>query len=157
MKNFKLLLFIGLISLLLVHCSSVQDKQNKNAPPQLISQDKMIVILADIQITEAYLKNLRKLGNKVKDTALLYYERVFKKNKITKATFEESLLYYKQDLEHLDEMYILVVTRLNELKAKNEEIILIMKADSVRQDSIKQAAFILDSIQKINDTTNIDH
>jgi len=135
----------------------VQDKQDEMAPPYLISQDKMIVVLADIQITEAYLKDLRKQGYRVKDTALLFYERVFKKNEITKTAFEESILYYKRDLEHLDEMYTLVITRLNELKAKNEEIILLMKADSARQDSIKHAEFILDSIQQLNDSTNIEH
>ena len=135
----------------------MQDKQDEMAPPYLISQDKMIVVLADIQITEAYLKDLRKQGYRVKDTALLFYERVFKKNEITKTAFEESILYYKRDLEHLDEMYTLVITRLNELKAKNEEIILLMKADSARQDSIKHAEFILDSIQQLNDSTNIEH
>jgi len=153
MKNIKHFLSIGFLSLLLLNCSSVQDKPNEIAPPHLISQEKMIVVLADIQITEAYLKDLRKQGNIVKDTALLYYERVFKKNEITKTAFEESILYYKQDLEHLDKIYTLVITRLNELKAKNEEIILLMKADSARQDSIKHAEFILDSIQQLNDST----
>jgi len=153
MKIIKHFLSIGFLSLLLLNCSSFQDKQDEVAPPHLISQDKMIVVLADIQITEAYLKDLRKQGYSVKDTTLVYYERVFKKNEITKTAFEESLLYYKRDLEHLDEMYTLVITRLNELKAKNEEIILLMKADSVRQDSIKRAEFILDSIQQLNDST----
>jgi hypothetical protein len=32
-----------------------------------------------------------------------------------------------------------------------------MKADTARQDSIKHAEFVLDSIQKINDTTIIEH
>ncbi len=148
----KTALIIGLLSLFFTHCSFFQGDDD-DAPTQLISKDKMIIILADIQITEAYLMDLKKSGHKVKDTSLLYYKRVFKKNDVTKTTFEESLLYYKQDLKELENMYIKVITRLNELNAKSEEILLQMKADSIIQDSVQQAIKVFDSIQKLNDTS----
>ncbi len=151
MKN-KGILIIILLSFFLYQCSFNQDKEN-NTPAHLISKDKMIVILADIQITEAYLKNLKKMGHKVTDTSILYYKRVFKKNSVTRSDFEENLLYYKQDLKGLEDLYTQVITRLNELQAKNEELLLQMKADSIKQDSLKHAALLLDSIQQLYDSS----
>jgi len=145
----KILSTLFLLSLLFSHCSFIDNKKNQDQPQQLIPKEKMIVILADMQITEAYLKQLRKAGYKVKDTSLIYYTKVFKKNKITKSIFEQSLLYYKRDLQDLEKMYTDVIIRLNELKAKNEELIIEMKADSLRQDSIQKAQKVADSIEKI--------
>lgn len=139
--------------------------KSDDMPANLIPKEKMILILADVQITEAYLQNLKKAGHKIKDSSALYYKIVFKKNEITINSFEESLIYYRQDLAVLELIYTDVITRLNELKAKNEEILLDMKNDSIRQDSIAKAIIILDSLEKIahiedtlrliNDTTTV--
>lgn len=145
MKN-ALGLIILILSISLIQCSS---PQKNGKPEKLIPKEQIVLILADMQITEAYLDELKMPGNMLKDSSLLYYDRIFRKNQITQLEFEESLLYYKQDLVDLENIYTQVITRLSELKAKNEELLLEMKADSIRQDSIRKAKIIQDSLQKI--------
>lgn len=142
MKYLLSILLLSIILLSACHYQNEEMDENKYIP-----REKMILILADIQITEAYLEEVKKTGKRVRDTSLLYYEKVFKKHQISPLAFEESLLWYKKDFEDLDLLYTEVITRLSELKAKNEELMLQMKADSVRADSIARVEFILDSIQ----------
>jgi hypothetical protein len=165
-------IFAILILLFLTGGCSLWEKDKPNTTPNpIIPREKMISILADMQITEAYLNDLRKSGHKTKDSSLLYYEKIFKKNEISQSDFKANLLYYKEDLGGLEKMYTDMITHLNELKAKNEEMLLQMKADSIyqdslkkvqllndslffiqREDSIKRSKFIHDSINKLNDT-----
>ena len=141
--------FIGVTSLILILAAcDFSSEMDEEIPEGIIPEDKMVVILADMQISEAYLSDIRKTSERLKDSTLLYYKKVYKKNKITKDQFEKSLLFYKTDLEHLEQIYTKVVVRLNELKAKNEEVLLELKADSVRRDSIA-AIRIQDSLQQI--------
>ena len=147
MMNFRT--FIGISSLFLIFAAcDLLPKKDKEIPEGIIPEAKMVVILADMQISEAYLSDIRKTSERLKDSTLLYYKMIYKKNMITKDQFEKSLLFYKKDLENLEQIYTKVVVRLNELKAKNEEILLELKADSVRRDSI-HAIRIQDSLQQI--------
>lgn len=149
MNKGNLILF--LISVLLFgacQSSSKEEEINKN---EIIPEEKMIVVLADMQLAESYLDFLRKNGNQTKDSAMVYFERVFKKHQINQEEFEKSLLFYKKDLDHMGLIYTNVITRLNELKAKSEEMIQQMKADSLRQDSLR-ALQIADSINMLNDS-----
>lgn len=142
MKQPFIILLISII--MLSSCDNKKDDMESN---KYIPREKMILVLADMQITESYLESLKKTGRRMNDTTLLYYEKVFKKHQISPAEFEESLLWYKKDYEDLDLLYTEVITRLSELKAKNEELMLQMKADSIRADSMLRAEFISDSIQ----------
>jgi len=129
-----------------------EKKEEIKAPDNLISKEKMIIIMADIQVTEAYIKKHKLKRQPKTDTSLLYFHKLFQKNEVTKGQFENSLLYYKENLPELQEMYTRVITRLNQLKAKNEEILIQMKTDSIIQDSILKAEHVLDSINSIKDT-----
>jgi len=155
MMKIKLFLSISSVFLLLMACSPSEESK-KETPKGIIQEDEMVLILADMQITEAYLADIRKTSKRLKDSTLLYYQKVYHKYGIDKATFEKSILYYKQDLQNLEQIYTRVVVRLNELKAKNEEILLEMKADSIRRDSIEKALIIQDSI-RIADSLALIH
>lgn len=148
----KLYLLIFFISLLFVQCSFSGMEENEQTTDNLISEEKMVEILADIQIVEAHIDEIRKSGHQTKDSSMLYFEKVFAKHQVTPVEFESSLLYYKKDLLHMDVIYTEVITRLNELKAKNEEMINLMKRDSVIQDSLKKISLLTDSINNQNDT-----
>jgi hypothetical protein len=140
-------IFLFLSIVILGFACSDSGSENAEVPPvHMIPKEKMIIILADIQITEAYVDDLRKSGVQVRDTSLIYFEKVFKKHDITPAEFEGSLLFYQQNLVGMSEMYSDVITRLNELKAKNEEIILNMKRDSARMDSLQKLQTEIDSL-----------
>ena len=155
MMKIKLFLSISSVFLLLMACSPSEESK-KETPEGIIQEDEMVLILADMQITEAYLSDIRKTSKRLKDSTLLYYQKVYHKYGIDKAAFEKSILYYKQDLQNLEQIYTRVVVRLNELKAKNEEILLEMKADSIRRDSIEKALIIQDSI-RIADSLALIH
>lgn len=149
-------IFLFLSIVLLGFACSDSGSEHTIAPPlNMIPREKMIIILADIQITEAYVDDLRKSGVQVRDTSLIYFEKVFKKHDITPAEFEGSLLFYKQNLVDMSEMYSNVITRLNELKAKNEEIILDMKRDTARMDSLQKLQNELDSLCQSYDSIMI--
>lgn len=145
------LFYLALVFLIVSSCSSFSD-EDVDVPADLIPRDKMIIILADMQISEAFLDDLRKTGIRTNDSSLLYFQKVFKKNQVSPLEFENSLLYYKKDLEQMDMIYTDVVTRLNELKAKNDEILLQMKADSLRLDSIKIIDSFIDSLSLSSDS-----
>jgi len=161
--NFKIFISISSIVLLFAACNLLPEKEIE-IPEGIIPEDKMVVILADMQISEAYLSEIRKTSERLKDSTLLYYKKVYKKNMISKDQFEKSLLYYKEDLENLEQIYTQVVVRLNELKAKNDEILLEMKADSVRRDSLNtiriqdslRAIIVADSVALLQDTVSND-
>jgi hypothetical protein len=136
---------------------SDQNKQNGSLS-SIMPKDKLILLLSEMQIVGAYVDQLRKNGIRTNDTAELYFSQVFEKYETTPAVFEESLLFYKEDLNELNEIYNSVIIRLNELKAKNEEL-QIMK-DSILKDSILKSEnwdSLQDSTKKsifVNDSLN---
>ena len=152
MLNLKAPLFYLIVILLTVSSCSSFSTEDTDVPADLIPRDKMIVILADMQITEAFLDDLRKTGIRTNDSSLLYFQKVFKKNQVSPLEFENSLLYYKKNLEQMDLIYTDVVTRLNELKAKNDEVLLQMKTDSLRLDSLKLIDSFIDSLSFTSDS-----
>lgn len=152
MLKFKNPLFYLVVVFLMVSSCSSDSTDDTDIPADLIPRDKMVIILADMQISEAFLDDLRKTGVRTSDSSLLYFQKVFKKNQVSPQEFESSLLYYKKNLVQMDMIYTDVVTRLNELKAKNDEILLQMKADSVRLDSLKRIDFFIDSLSFTSDS-----
>lgn len=152
MLKLKNLFYILFVILLMVSSCSSLSSEDIDTPADLIPRDKMIIILADMQISEAFLDDLRKTGVRTSDSSLLYFQKVFKKNQVSPLDFENSLLYYKKNLEQMDMIYTDVVTRLNELKAKNDEILLQMKSDSVRLDSLRMIDSFIDSLSFTSDS-----
>lgn len=151
MFRLNIFLFVS-VFFLLISCSNSSQNNEEQPTTVVIPKEKMIIILADIQITEAYIDELRKDGTQTRDTSLVYFERVFKKHDITPVEFENSMLFYKKDLIHMNEMYTEVITRLNELEAKSEELVNQMKVDSIKQDSLQRLLELTDSINIKNDT-----
>lgn len=151
----RIILLFVLALVFFSSCSTSVEEEKNTVPENLISRDQMVIVLADIHIAEAYVDNLRKSGHQTKDSSMAYFERVFRKNDIDQSDFEESLLFYKKDMQDMEYIYTDVITRINELKAKNEEIILEMKLDSIRQDSIIEVQRLTDSINTYIDSLNL--
>jgi len=158
------IVIISVLVLLISSCHTQSADEKEFIENRLIDKETMVMILADMQITEAYIRTIKKVKTR-KDSSLLYYERLFKKNHTNRSNFEESMLYYEEDLEGMEELYAQVITRLNELQAKSDEILLIMKADSIRIDSIRQLEIadsmkqieINDSLLKLSDSAYFDN
>ena len=102
-------------------CGNNQGK----APENLVPQDKMVQILADIHVAEAQVEA------KVvyPDTAIMafnYIEReIFKKHGVTEQEFRDTYQYYKDNLKEMDKLYEIIVDTLSlretKLRAKNTE------------------------------------
>ena len=115
MKVFKLLI-LGFF--LIVSC------KNNELPKDLIEEQKMIQIIADLHIidTLVYTDSIRINGKN-------FYATVYKSHKTTKAVYERSLKYYSMDPVRLDSMYNRVEyllankeRKLNKIQLKNPEI-----------------------------------
>ena len=143
MKWISFLIITALV--LMISCNGGPEKNIQNQG-KIIPRDKMVNLMAEMQIVEAHIDELRKAGHKTKDSTLYYYEKVFVSNEVLPADFENSLLYYKQNLDELQLIYADVITRLSELKAKNEELISSQKSDSLSQDTAKTMV----EVKKVN-------
>lgn len=106
-------LFIPLI--LLLACGSKQEKA-------VVSEEKMIEILVDVQLSETYFLNNDPTVRSKKINALPadYYKYIFEKHQITKAEFDESIQFYLDNLPTFKIIYDSVAVRLERLKASDE-------------------------------------
>ncbi len=111
MKNS--ILFIPL--LLLLACSSHQKEE------LILSQEKMIDVLLDVQLSETYFQNNSSMIKSETFNPLPseYYNHIFEKNQITKLQFDESLKFYQTDLPTFKLIYDSVAARIELMKEAN--------------------------------------
>lgn len=128
MKNIVviLMLVLGIVS-----CKQKQEPKN------IIEEQKMIKVLVDMQITDAYLSQVYQPDTQ-KMQAHSRYNYIFKKHKIDSAKFSNSLKYYSLDAKKLDEMYTMVddsLTRLEKsLMPKQKKVKRVRKIKKVEHD-----------------------
>ncbi len=106
------MLFIALLS---ASCNSILN----SSPSGTLSENKMIDILVDIQLSEATLSVLNDSIARLNDTTQLRirFAQVFTKNNVDPDDFNTSLTYYLGHIEELDKIYVEVINRLTELEA----------------------------------------
>jgi hypothetical protein len=100
----KIFLLLSL-SFCIFSCGDSKSIDEKNKPENLISVEKMIDIIVDVQLVEASL--IKKRG-KNEDTDFYsnnFYENIFKKFNITKDQYDLSLEYYKNNIEVFEKIY----------------------------------------------------
>lgn len=100
----KIFLLLSL-SFCIFSCGDSKSIDEKNKPENLISVEKMIDIIVDVQLVEASL--IKKRG-KNEDTDFYsnnFYENIFKKFNITKDQYDLSLEYYKNNIEVFEMIY----------------------------------------------------
>lgn len=102
-----------ILLLFLLSCNTA-----KKDVPNVLTREQMVDILTDIQIIEAKLTYEKKSAIKFEQLSKKYYKSVFSKYEITREEFEESLFYYEQDIEELDNIYSDVITNLNKLQSE---------------------------------------
>jgi hypothetical protein len=74
-------------------------------PKNLISQNQMAEVLADIHIAEASIQLENSEDDSIKQTYVNYYYAVFEKHKINKDAFVQSMDYYYKNPEKLQSIY----------------------------------------------------
>lgn len=108
-------LFAVFISLLFFSCS---EKPDRKIPEGLISEEKMVELLTDIQLIEGAVS--KKILNKIdgKKESPLYYQKAFEKHNVTEDQFELSVRYYTENPEVLQAIYEDVLIELSKIKAE---------------------------------------
>jgi len=99
-------------------CYSVHDDVKNAKPENLIAREKMILILADVEIVESALRQKQNTGQEVRSIREVYYHTIFNNHEVSKEQFDSSLLYYKQDAEMMNEIYEDVITRLSLMESE---------------------------------------
>ncbi len=84
----KKIAFIILCILTLIAC-------NTERPDNVLERDKMIYLLYEINLADAMVRN----NNIPYTDAARYYQKLFKKHKVTPAIFDSSLVWYTKDIK----------------------------------------------------------
>ena len=103
----------------LISCTPSDPLADKPKIPSdsIISEDQMVLMLADIHLADAGLLIKRNRGEKTDKLATKYYEGIFQKYHISADRYQMNLDYYRQDFEVLEKLYEKVVV---ELKAREQ-------------------------------------
>ena len=102
-------LFYALFFLFLAGCISKSD-----TPPQgILSKEKMIEYLIDLQINEAKLSTLSLPQDTVKEFYDQLQHDLFRKHNIVDSVYYKSLAYYLYDVKEMEDIYGAVVDSLS--------------------------------------------
>lgn len=78
----------------------------------------MVDILTDIQIVEAKLTFETRSSISFEQLSKKYYESVFAKYNISREEFEESMHYYENNIEEMNNIYSDVITKLSQVQSE---------------------------------------
>ena len=107
----KLLLFSLTIVLL-----SACNRKNVKIPTSIISKDSMMNILMDLHIAEAGVKTMS--ADSIALNTKSFYEFTFKKYSVTETRFRESLFFYTEHPELLEEIYVKMTEEMSRKEAE---------------------------------------
>ena len=88
-------------------------------PDDIIPEEKMVEVVAEIEFTQALIK--LKFSNKdsLINQAQLFNE-VYTKFNTSEKQFNKSLVYYSEQPEILDSIYVKVITKLSKKQAEEQ-------------------------------------
>lgn len=108
----KRLLFI-IIILTLGGCGQMNDPK----PADLIPQERMIQVLADIHVADALVEHKTGMQNLNLPLTSALYNQIYKNNSITAEQYKTSYNYYEAHPALMDNMYTQVITELSKREA----------------------------------------
>ncbi len=116
MNKSSLIIFCSL--LLLFSCAPQEDLSDEKVPETIIQPDSMVSIIVDMQLVESVLREHRRVGKYKDSLAIVTFEKVFIKHNISKEKYEESITFYKQNLNTYQKIYEKVITRLSQIQSE---------------------------------------
>ncbi len=114
----KKLFFIFFSILLLSSCYNIHDESQNIKPDDLIDQDKIVLVLVDVELAESALRQKQNFGHEITNEKEAYYASIFKKHEVSREQFNRSMKYYETDLDAMDEIYEDVITQLSLLESE---------------------------------------
>lgn len=110
-----------LLAFFIIINSCGKKKKELVIPDNVIKQELMVNILADVHIAEATI-NLRNVAAPdVRNLNAGVYKNVFNKYKITAEQFTVSYNFYSSNTQLFNEMYNSVIIELNKMQAQGEK------------------------------------
>ena len=82
-------------------------------PQDLLTEDKMVAILLDINIAEGGMKARYVLGDSAKALAPYLYDHIYDKHGVSRDQFDRNLDYYLHQPGKMDKIYEQVITELS--------------------------------------------
>ncbi len=105
--------YVASLVLILLSCFSKKEK----IPANIIKKEKMIQLIADIEITQGFIK-LKNSSKDSIDIKALYLSN-FNHYQVTQNQFNKSLKYYSANPKQLEEIYKKVIVLLSKKQAEN--------------------------------------
>jgi Domain of unknown function (DUF4296) len=107
------------ISIILVSLFFFSCNEKAEIPSDVLSKDKMTLVLTDIGQVEAQIQSSGlERNDSTKKVAYGYYKSIFQKHKITPEQFRKSFDFYTAHLEMMDAMYDTVIVNLSKRAAE---------------------------------------
>jgi len=137
-----------IVSLILLSCQNVEKTKK---PDNLISEDKMVVVLTDLVLLNSAKNYNRRI---LEETGLQINPYIYEKHGVDSMQVAQSLQYYADNARELDKLYRIVKdtleTRKKSLeKIRDEEVRI---KDSLRELDVKSLQDSLNLIDKKADT-----
>ena len=113
MKNLFLLLLLILIT---TACTKNADK-----PENVLSQEEMVRIMADMQLAEAKVKNLRVSTDSARHLFSIYELQVFEEWGISPEQYKESYEYYLTQYDVMSDLHTALIDTLTRRQQAEKE------------------------------------
>ena len=88
----------------------------KSPPPGILSEDQMVMVLTDIQLTEGKVSALPISYDSSQVLYSLLEKEVFLKHSVSDSLFTQSMLYYLEDAKAMEQIYARVIDSLTVLE-----------------------------------------
>lgn len=102
----KRIIAFFLFSVLLISCD------NSEAPAGILSEDQMVNVLIDIQLTEGMVSAIPIPYDSSQSLYTLMEKEIFLKHGIQDSVFINSMLFYLEDAKKMDQIYTRVIDSL---------------------------------------------
>jgi hypothetical protein len=100
---------LAILTILLVFTSCAKIRK----PDLLLSEDKLINVLIDVQITEGIVSSLPVSYDSSQVLYRLLEQEIFLKHQVEDSVFTQSLIYYMQNPANMDRIYSRVIDSLS--------------------------------------------
>jgi len=114
----KYLYYLLLMVLATISCSPKNQISEIRIPPNIIPPDTMIRFIADLQYTEAVLREYNRHGQDNDVRTEKYMMQLFEKHHLSPERYKQSIAFYEQNQDVYYEIYKDVVSRLTQLQSE---------------------------------------
>ncbi len=103
-------------------CSPKKEVSELDIPAHIIPPDSMTMIIADLQYTEAILREHKRIGQDNEVRSAKYMKELFEKFQVSPTRYKQSIAFYEQNQDAYYQIYTDVVSLLSQKETELKEI-----------------------------------